>query len=352
LAIQYHNLGICYRRAKKTAEAEAAYQQALDHEEVLVGKDAERVDYQLALAKTMNALGTLYLDNQKLSQAKKAYEKALNIRSHIVDQYPKENEYLSDLSLSFLASGLMYQILGDTGKAEDYYQSALTITKDLVKKQPVSLFYNESLAGSYLSLGRSANENGNHESALESYASAQPILEGVLKKEPNQFRAKDCLCKIHWRRAEALSKLARHDEAAREWDQALKLDNGRSGALIRCSRAAGIARSSNHARATAEADALSRNGSLDGDAFYDLITTYALAAAAIGNDAMLPRAERDQLADQYVTRGLELLSKAIAAGYLSPAKIIQLKKDKELERLRQREGFSKLLAQLQGSNGK
>jgi tetratricopeptide (TPR) repeat protein len=94
-------------------------------------------------------------------------------------------------------------------------------------------------------------------------------------------------------------------------------------------------------RATARANALAGNRGVSAGTLYDSCCIFSLASAATKDDT--------KLSDQYATRALELLREAVAKGY---KKIAHMKQDKDLDPLRSRDDFQKLLAQLEAGDGK
>ena len=96
-----------------------------------------------------------------------------------------------------------------------------------------------------------------------------------------------------------------------------------------------LARMKEHARATAEADALAGYRKLPADALYQLSSVYAISAAAVATDA--------KLFEQYAARGVNLLGRAVAQGFKDVEKV---QKDPELEALRSRPDFTALLTRL------
>ena len=76
--------------------------------------------------------------------------------------------------------------------------------------------------------------------------------------------------------------------------------------------------------------------SVTGSTVYDLASICALASAAVKDDA--------KLQDQYAARAVELLRQAFAKGYKEAA---HMKKDKDLDALRDREDFKRLVAELE-----
>jgi hypothetical protein len=129
--------------------------------------------------------------------------------------------------------------------------------------------------------------------------------------------------------------MARHAEAAEDWDQAARLAGGAERERYRLRRAAALARAGDRARAVAEAGALAAGQDLRGEALYQLAGIYATASAV---------ADDTTLADQDAARALELLARARAKGYFkTPAGVKRLREDADLAPLRSREEFRQLL---------
>jgi hypothetical protein len=62
----------------------------------------------------------------------------------------------------------------------------------------------------------------------------------------------------------------------------------------------------------------------------------------------LPRAEWERLAEQYGARAVELLARARACGHFrDPERLASLQSDEELNSIRSRPDFQKLLAELE-----
>jgi hypothetical protein len=97
-----------------------------------------------------------------------------------------------------------------------------------------------------------------------------------------------------------------------------------------------LTRLKEHARVTAEADALARSKDASAALYYDAACVFALSAAAVHDD--------DKQAEPYAVRAVELLRQAVAKGFKDVA---HLKKDSDLDPLRQREDFKKLLRELE-----
>ncbi len=104
---------------------------------------------------------------------------------------------------------------------------------------------------------------------------------------------------------------------------------------IRLQRATTLARLKRHAEATAEANAFARSKDASAAILYDVARVYALSVVAAGVDPPT---------DQYAARAVELLRRAIERGYQNVAR---LKRDPDLDALRPRADFQKLLSELE-----
>jgi hypothetical protein len=144
-----------------------------------------------------------------------------------------------------------------------------------------------------------------------------------------------------------LGELENHAEALAEWNRALELDDGSYQDRLRLQRAVSLAKLGEHAQATAEANALANQKSVPGQVLYDLACIFSLSSTAARQDPRLSPTEQDQRVEQYARRAVELLARAGAIGYFQePARVEHLKEDKDLDSLRDREDFKKLLAEL------
>jgi hypothetical protein len=124
------------------------------------------------------------------------------------------------------------------------------------------------------------------------------------------------------------------------------LPKGKSATSTRC---AGRRHSlKEYAWATAEVETVINKPSVAGECLFDAACVYALSAAAAGRDPQLVFIEQEALADKYATRAIELLTRARTAGFFkNPANVGELKKGKDLDPLRLRADFQKLLTDLE-----
>jgi tetratricopeptide (TPR) repeat protein len=149
----------------------------------------------------------------------------------------------------------------------------------------------------------------------------------------------------HWGRAAALHGLGRYADAVKDWDRALALGPDRARERdLRFSRAVSLGQAGEHAKAVAEANALAAAADVDSGTLYNLACVVAVVSAAVKN-ANTPGADASRLAETYSARAIELLQLAVAKGYKDAA---LMKKDKDLDAVRDREDFKRLVAKLEG----
>jgi tetratricopeptide (TPR) repeat protein len=164
------------------------------------------------------------------------------------------------------------------------------------------------------------------------------VLCGRLNKEPEDVEARRSLRDARAGRVRALSRLGHHADAVKECEEALAIDTALPRDSTHALRALTLGRQGQWAGALAEADKVSTSQKLSGTGLYDLACTYALNAAAEGG----------RPAEAQAARAVEMLGRARKAGFFDGATFVEkLKKDADLDPLRKRPEFQKLLAEVE-----
>src|SRR5262249_1390988 len=118
---------------------------------------------------------------------------------------------------------------------------------------------------------------------------------------------------------------------------------------LRVECAMGLARLGDHAAAAAEAEATLALVEPSGLNLYNLACAFSLARRAALADAAPGRSEREQLAASYGSRAVELLERALAAGYFNQRdNAVALGTDADLEAIRPLGGFKDLESRVSG----
>ena len=144
---------------------------------------------------------------------------------------------------------------------------------------------------------------------------------------PKQF-----LRNAHQGRAVAYDRLQKFAEAIKDWDKAIELSPQQEQPTYRTSRATSRINAGQVAEAVAEVAELTKQPSWSAPQWYDFACVYAVA----GGKSTDKRKE-------YADRAMELLQKAVKGGYKDAA---HMAKDTDLDALRGRDDFKKLMEEL------
>jgi serine/threonine-protein kinase len=391
LAKTHNNLGLVLQALGKWPEAEAECRRALALQARLAADFPAEPAYRQELAHTHNSLGTLLADLGKRPEAEAEFRRAIALQEKLATDFPTVPEYRQDLSkhhnnlgklLRFLGRGpeaeavtrraialqerlaadfsgvpayrqelakshgnlgLLLQALGRRPDAEVEYRRAIALRAQLAADFPTVPDYAVDLAAGCCNLGNLVRDRGEPAASLDWYARACAALRPVLAKEPGLALARRFLRNTHWGRAEALERLGRHAEAVADWEQALALNDDRPCDAEFClGRSGALARAGRPDPATAAVEELLRPGNADHGTLYEAARVYALAAAQAAKAA--PPHTSSLRAEQYAQRAAALLRQAVQKGYQDVA---HMKKDAELDSLRPRLDFQRLLADLE-----
>jgi tetratricopeptide (TPR) repeat protein len=139
----------------------------------------------------------------------------------------------------------------------------------------------------------------------------------------------------HAGRALARDQMRQYADAVHDWDRAIELGPKEQQATFRIGRARSRLLAGQVAEAMAEIADLTKAAApiLDGSQNYNLACFFALASGKITDKKQ-----------EYGNRAMEWLQKAVKAGYTDAA---QFKRDTDLESIREREDFKKLIAEME-----
>jgi tetratricopeptide (TPR) repeat protein len=326
-------------------EAERTFEEARDILKHLVEEYPTKARYRQSLATTYSNLGSLYLAIPRIAEAEAALREALTLRQSLWERDRNNIKYRGELAVSRHNLGVVYQKTGRIEEAEQSYRQAVQIKLDLARQNPQLAELAISLAFSYGSLGDLLHTRAcKPKEAIACFSEAIAWRQKVLLREPQPDQAKTFLSRMYWHRAEARSKLGEFAASFTDLDRAEELHAGPDRVGIRSGRAYVLARQGDHVRAVAEAESLADDKPRLGDDSYRLACVYALSAAALVEDAQLSPADRDRLAARYAVRAIEWLRLAQTVNYFNePTMMEYLKNDSDLNSLRSRKDFQRLL---------
>jgi tetratricopeptide (TPR) repeat protein len=241
-------------------------------------------------------------------EAEAAYRAALKLQGELAAQHPAVLEYRRDLAKNHHNLGILLAELDQRAEAEAAYRAALKLQEELAAQHPAVPDYHIELADTLSLLADLLRKQQHYPQARALLEQAEPHLQTALKTNPSH---------------------PFYHQAHRYNRHALALTLTGLG---------------EHAAAARVAEQLAGLGVAPADDAYYAACIFALCVLVAEKDAQLPEAERPKQARAYADRALELLRRAIAKGFKDAA---HMKKDKDLESLRDRADFQKLLQDLE-----
>jgi serine/threonine protein kinase/Flp pilus assembly protein TadD len=348
LARNYQNLGVLQSNRSKHRDAEAAYRQALDISEKLAAEFPTVPDYRKVVAQGSQNLGIALVLQGKHSDADAALRQAVDLYDKLAAGFPTVVEYRRMLATSRNSLGGVLHEWGKDAQAISEHRQALAILEKPATELPNDPRFEVDIAACYCNLGNAVQDSGQPETSLEWYQKAIARLEPVLAKEPRLVQARQFLRNSHWGRAEALDALGRYAEGRRDWERALELDGGHDEAFFRSkladSRLRTFRKDNDAAGCLAAAAEYEALNPTDAGGLYDAACYRAVCAAVLPQDPKTPAGDAARLGKEQADLAMAWLGKAVAAGFVDTG---HMKQDADLDALREREDFKKLLAELE-----
>jgi tetratricopeptide (TPR) repeat protein len=334
LAQSWLNLGDLEMRRRRLPEAEAAFMSALELSEKVSNPTVSERQHE---AQAWNNLGMVYRSSHRMDDAEKAARHALAIKEELADRFPSVPQFRLELARSWSNLGVILSDTTQFKEAQEAYQRSIAIYERLTANSNAPTYAIE-LAGTYVNLGRLIGDNGQLEQSLAVLTKSIEILEPVVRKDPELVKARESLCFAYWNRATTLAGLKRFPQSVADWDRAIELDDGQNAVLLRTKRASTLLNLKDHVRAAADAQAIVESTASTGEELFQAASVFAWCMRLADDDS--PEVE------SYADRAIAALRKAAASGLDNAAR---LESSTDLEPLRSREEFRKLIAELEAS---
>lgn len=288
--------------------------------------------YEHDKAITDNDLGLLLASLDKSNEARTEYEAARDIFAILVKRYPDEPKYQVGLGVTHNNLGVLFAGLRLYEKALAEYKSALVIRESLVKNYSVP-WYRADLGFTYFKYGDLICDEGKPAESLEWYDRAVQTLKDIHDLYPGDLPTRQFLRNCYWHRAQAFDKLPKPIEAAKDWERAVDLSPPAEQPGIHASHAYWQSQTGMIVEAIAKAAELTKSSKWNAIQWYDFACVYSIASGKI--------ADKKQ---EYADRAMELLHKAVKAGYKDA---VHMATDSDLDALRDRADFKKLLTEFE-----
>jgi eukaryotic-like serine/threonine-protein kinase len=310
LAAFQGNLGLLLRSTGRLKDAEIAYRDALAIGKQLAADFPTVPKYRLDLAYTHASLGDLLRAMARPKEAEAVCRDALALNKQLAADFPTVPKYRSDLAGSHTNLGILLQTTGRSKEAEAAYRDALALEKQLAAAFRTVPDYQNSLAGALVNLGDLLSARKEHAAARGIYEEAFPHHQAALQANPRHPDYRQFFRNNHLELTRTLIELGEHNAAAVAASQLLK------GAV---------------------------DPALDA---YDAACFLALCVSLAEKDKQLSDSKRKELAQSYGDKAMAALRQAIRNGYKDAA---HMKKDTDLDALRGRDDFKKLLGDLEAN---
>jgi serine/threonine protein kinase len=300
-------------------EASALYQQSLKHWRKLAADFPAVPAYKINLARLLDNLGLLFAKTERTPEAEDNHRAAVTLFKELAAQYPKEPRYRQQLCGSLHNLGMVLMQTQRHDEAEAIFQEALAFGRRLVKENPDVRGYRQDLGWRLSALGHVFEATGRPGQALTHHLEALAVRSHLVEQFP---AVPGHQMELGWSRASVQKLLfARLSKGAMRKDAAVCRETAEMWERLKWTDAASL---------------------------YNAACMRAVTAAALRATSQSPAVAHQ--ADAEADRAMVWLKQAIAAGYNNAA---HMAKDSDLDALRDREDFRKLMAELKaGPAGK
>jgi serine/threonine protein kinase/tetratricopeptide (TPR) repeat protein len=356
----WYRLGFVQMEVGTPAEAARDFQQAVAMYEALARDHPDEPRYPYKLAMALNDLGNQQARLGTLTEARRTADRSLEIRRRVAREHPTVLDYQKELAIGLTVCGSRSQTAGRMAEAMPFYLEARDLYERLIRDYPDVADYRYRLSGVLRSIGTVQETIGRTEQALQAIGKASDLLEGVVREHPEvlafQFTLANTLRwngQIYHRRTESPAEAIPYYRRAIEHYERLVRQNpevktyplqlaysfcylaqvlrktGQGPKALELSR-----------KAMALFERIDKEEGLAG--LYDRACIRSLSSELVkwgGADSAADDRSR-RLAD----RAMDALRQAVAGGY---SDLVWIEKDTDLDPLRARDDFKKLIAELE-----
>jgi len=245
----------------------------------------------------------------RLKEAEQDYDQAVSLLKQLLADFPSRPEFRQDLAISHNSRGKLLSVSGRVQEAERDYDQALSIRKQAAADFPDQPDRRNDLAGTYFNLALLHKQRGDWAAAK------RLLLEGRLHH------------------LAALKANPRHPVYRQLYRDHL-------GALTAVH--AGLLEREDAVRTAETCRDLGWDGPADA---YDAACFLSLCVPIVARHDKLDATQRNEAARLYGDAAMKLLRDAVGKGYKD---VPHMKKDTDLDPLRQRDDFQRLVAELEG----
>jgi tetratricopeptide (TPR) repeat protein len=298
---------------------------------------------QRDLAIVYEKIGDLYRHVHNDDTARADYQKALAISRKVLEVDPRNAQSRRDMALLRQRLAEMSQESGSFSAARADFQEGLEVFLKLAHENPSSVAAQMDLAHCYGDLGYLEQSAEDFPAAIHWFEQGIAILEQRRSEEPSA--ARDAHERWLANQQLALDDCTRSKNAAESLEYILAKQPEQIPDLLAI-RGRALARNEKRLDAAVTAERLAKLEPIVAENLFHAAEAYALCLAAPATaKSPRPKTEAKPLEDHDGARAMELLNQAKAIGYFKdPAQRAALANDRNLDSLRVRDDFQKLLA--------
>jgi serine/threonine protein kinase len=402
LATSHHGLARRLEKLGQSQEAEDEYRKSLALRKKLVEGYPANTTYRLQFAASHLSLGDFYGHRSQWTDAEAHHLECHSVLKMLLAGSPTDANCRLLLSELYTSRGRIHQNRGQDSAAEAEYAEARALLQKLNEEHPRNPVYRTHLARSHFEWARRLGKKQAQLSAAEAqYRTVIPMLQQLANDFPADSETRMNLAESHHDLGNLLSYLKQESTAEEEYRKAIalrqklleelpalpsshrelaapllnlgillmkrgQLDEARqlierAHGLIRKAYSASprvyetdmrkscsilrdiLALLADHAGLTELARERAKLGPEAGIATYNAACYFARAMPMAEKDARLPAEKREHLVQSYGDEAVKYLRQAVSQGFRD---LEHMKKDADLDPLRLREDFQKLLTEL------
>jgi tetratricopeptide (TPR) repeat protein len=396
-----------------TARAEEACRAAVAMQKQLTAEFPDHPEYLNDLALSLGYQGHIAATANRYGKSLTLYAESLALSERLVREHPGTADFLVGL-INAHRSLALSDLFRARDQAEQHLRTALASAEELARLEPgtarsgellaatldqlaalrmnrndlagaaglidragkalesvpdgpgrTGINYRETLAAHQVWRGELLARLGRPAEAAPLLRTGTAALERLLKVRPSYFPHRLLLLGAYPTLADIAGRLKQPAEAEAAYRKAVTLgeslvrdypsfagwapqfDDWRIRAAIE------VARRGDHARAVAEVSALADRAGQNPLNAYNLACVYAQASAAARKDGTVPTGEGVRLAEKHAGQAVALLARVEAASvFRQPLRRKELREDPDLDPLRERDDFRKLLARVEDGTEK
>jgi tetratricopeptide (TPR) repeat protein len=349
------NLFVVLRRTRRPAEAEKTIEEAINLYRAAPDRRDPRV--RVALGKALQSKAAVLADRGHYAAAESPIREGLGVVTGLAADYPAVPDYRHEVVRAQMNLGVIYGRLGRADAAVSAHRDAASTALRLADDYPTVTEYRLHLARVRNALGEDLAAGGKPKEAEAVLADAVPVWEKLYADNPNSPTNLGGLVFTLTRLGMAIETQKDYPRARTILERAEKLraaspqvlardpDGSNSERYLFTHLHRTLANLGDHAGASAYADRLAALAGPEGaENAYNAGCYLARCSALAAKDETIPAETRSVLANEYAGRAVKHLQAAVSGGFRDQKAYAT---DTDLNPLRDRDDFKKLLADLE-----